>query len=398
MSKENKYADMAKEGLVNEAKNHLNNTINLSAEEIGYLIDSLKKAEQFGYASEVIIKKNNYEEIPEKEKHAFAKLIYKDHSLPSSIRFGKALAELKGLEKNTGINTCETFGLKGAIYKRRWEFDGQFKNLLISLKCYQQGYQLWKTFLKEPPPYDFKSIHSDFGYTGINAAFVNELIAIEQLEQSDDALDILDVKENLCRAIEVRKFIIDKLADKQDPSKLEPGMKKFINDHEGEVGVIDEYFVYATLIEAYFGIFEFEKAILAMEKMCGLKNVNKWKTRSAAKQLIAINELQDKVFRHLDEQKISDSFLDLYKKSKDSKEIKNGIITTLLYGSAQPAVVTGTNARFPEPKKGKYGIGLSGGGHRAALYHIGVLASLAEYDLLKQLEVISCVSGGCWCW
>jgi predicted acylesterase/phospholipase RssA len=45
-------------------------------------------------------------------------------------------------------------------------------------------------------------------------------------------------------------------------------------------------------------------------------------------------------------------------------------------------------------REGKVGLALSGGGFRAALFHIGVLASLAERDLLKNIEVISCVSGG----
>ena len=40
------------------------------------------------------------------------------------------------------------------------------------------------------------------------------------------------------------------------------------------------------------------------------------------------------------------------------------------------------------------GLALSGGGFRASLYHIGVLARLAELDLLRQVEVLSCVSGG----
>ncbi|HET7507844.1 MAG TPA: patatin-like phospholipase family protein, partial [Solirubrobacterales bacterium] len=42
----------------------------------------------------------------------------------------------------------------------------------------------------------------------------------------------------------------------------------------------------------------------------------------------------------------------------------------------------------------KLGIALSGGGFRAAFFHVGVLARLAELDLLRELEVISCVSGG----
>ncbi len=43
---------------------------------------------------------------------------------------------------------------------------------------------------------------------------------------------------------------------------------------------------------------------------------------------------------------------------------------------------------------GKVGLALSGGGFRASLYHIGVLARLAELDMLRYVEVISCVSGG----
>ena len=42
----------------------------------------------------------------------------------------------------------------------------------------------------------------------------------------------------------------------------------------------------------------------------------------------------------------------------------------------------------------KLGLALSGGGFRASFFHIGVLAYLAEIGLLKNIEVISTVSGG----
>ncbi|QJD30868.1 patatin-like phospholipase family protein [Methylococcus geothermalis] len=45
-------------------------------------------------------------------------------------------------------------------------------------------------------------------------------------------------------------------------------------------------------------------------------------------------------------------------------------------------------------KDSKLGLALSGGGFRASLFHIGVLARLAELDLLRQVEVLSTVSGG----
>ena len=43
---------------------------------------------------------------------------------------------------------------------------------------------------------------------------------------------------------------------------------------------------------------------------------------------------------------------------------------------------------------GKVGLALSGGGFRASLFHLSVLAKLAELDLLRFVEVLSCVSGG----
>jgi len=42
----------------------------------------------------------------------------------------------------------------------------------------------------------------------------------------------------------------------------------------------------------------------------------------------------------------------------------------------------------------KLGLALSGGGFRAAFFHVGVLARLAEIGLLPKVEVISTVSGG----
>jgi NTE family protein len=44
--------------------------------------------------------------------------------------------------------------------------------------------------------------------------------------------------------------------------------------------------------------------------------------------------------------------------------------------------------------EGKIGLALSGGGFRAAFFHVGVLARLAELRILPRIEVISTVSGG----
>src|SRR5690606_19460685 len=42
----------------------------------------------------------------------------------------------------------------------------------------------------------------------------------------------------------------------------------------------------------------------------------------------------------------------------------------------------------------RLGLALSGGGLRAACFHLGLLARMADADLLRHVEVISAVSGG----
>ena len=43
---------------------------------------------------------------------------------------------------------------------------------------------------------------------------------------------------------------------------------------------------------------------------------------------------------------------------------------------------------------GRRGLALSGGGFRAACFHVGVIACLADNDLLRKVNMLSCVSGG----
>jgi NTE family protein len=42
----------------------------------------------------------------------------------------------------------------------------------------------------------------------------------------------------------------------------------------------------------------------------------------------------------------------------------------------------------------KIALALSGGGHRAAVFHLGVLSFLAKKDLVERIEVVSSISGG----
>ena len=44
--------------------------------------------------------------------------------------------------------------------------------------------------------------------------------------------------------------------------------------------------------------------------------------------------------------------------------------------------------------RGRLGLCLSGGGLRASFLHLGLLARMAECDMLRDVEAISCTSGG----
>jgi len=48
----------------------------------------------------------------------------------------------------------------------------------------------------------------------------------------------------------------------------------------------------------------------------------------------------------------------------------------------------------PAPERRKLGLALSGGGFRAAFFHVGVLAQMGALGLLRHVEVLSTVSGG----
>jgi predicted acylesterase/phospholipase RssA len=62
--------------------------------------------------------------------------------------------------------------------------------------------------------------------------------------------------------------------------------------------------------------------------------------------------------------------------------------------AALAALVGGREGALRRAYNGKIGVALSGGGFRASLFHLGVLARLAECGVLRHVEALSCVSGG----
>lgn len=130
-----------------------------------------------------------------------------------------------------------------------------------------------------------------------------------------------------------------------------------------ELPVLSSWFNTATRAEALFGSRRYAEATRVVAES-GSKPAP-WELETTARQLAALAHLHH----------------------KDPLEVPEIVefFETLLpgcRGGIRSALV------------GKVGLALSGGGFRASFYHLGVLARLAELDVLRHVEVISCVSGG----
>jgi len=305
--------------------------------------------------------------------------IYKDHSLPSIFKFNKAIQELTSHDAIATSNNCESLGLMGAIYKRIWQFDHQFKNLILSRYYYRRGYLSWKEYLLKENK-TTEDVQKDDGYTSINYAYINELMAVEKLEEHGKITGAgQSISERLIESEIVRKFIIGQFVI--DPNAENPSLKE--KDYAN--------WILATLAEAYFGLRKYKQALQFVSQYLTAVANKPWEIKTFSQQIYSNAYLQASLKK----------FYETCLPSKDDdnnqtlKRISNEIDTdgirlclTALTGASSAAVV-------PEIKKGgKLGLALSGGGFRASLFHIGVLAALAEKDELKNVEVLSCVSGG----
>jgi predicted acylesterase/phospholipase RssA len=126
------------------------------------------------------------------------------------------------------------------------------------------------------------------------------------------------------------------------------------------------WWLWVTIAEAYLGLLKYDAATATLKKALQLPNVYAWQRESTARQLAYLAH----VIASRNEANAQQAF----------DVIQNGFS---LSGEAREGICLG-----------RIGLALSGGGFRASLFHIGVLARLAELDLLRHVEVISCVSGG----
>jgi predicted acylesterase/phospholipase RssA len=247
-----------------------------------------------------------------------------------------------------------------------WQVEGQKSDLERSLGYYHKAYEMGP--------------EKDQGYTGINAAFVQDLLALENARQATKTgLSLTAAVEGSRRARNIRRRLVGLLPDLPSDPKL--------------AWLKQEWWFYTTLAEAHFGLGEFDHALSALRsynQAVGLahhgpplERIGRWELESTITQLVTLTQVQAELGVLL-EQPAESPPEPSYQPVQWHVEAEQLLREYL--GPLAPGVKRAIS--------GKLGLALSGGGFRASLFHIGVLAFLAEGDLLRDVEVLSCVSGG----
>jgi predicted acylesterase/phospholipase RssA len=393
-----RHASTAKIEIINEARRILQGEDH-PARELLELCVKLEELDQFSYAADVLLKKIKQDEqlgvqTTLDEYQRLSKYIYKDHSLPASLKFKEALTELMTHENLLTTDNCETLFIAGSIYKSKWQFDHQFRNLEFSAFYFKKGFESWKKYLSLPDKTGFEHC-ADHGNTAVNFAYVQELMAIEKLEETGKVMEINDnMMLQLSTANAVRAFVLEQFL--VDPFGNNPQLKN--KDASRSVVV--------CVAEAYFGLRKYDQALLFIKQYLEVERMNAdlggerfgskmvaWKSRSFSQQIFSLAYVQQFLKRWIGDTgnpASSRAALASFAETIDESGM-NRCLAALVSVSGAANTPAGT---LQIRKEGKTGLALSGGGFRASLFHIGVLAALAEQNKLKDVEVISCVSGG----
>lgn len=267
---------------------------------------------------------------------------YKDPDLQADWALDEAMRLLQAADDLQTTTDPESLGLAGSIHKARWELSSQERQLSIALSYYYRGSR--------------QGVAADLGYNAINAAFVlDSLAALETVPGQPDELGAA-ARQQQALAQRLRREIVDTL----------PALAA----QPGRDALNREWWFLATLGEAFFGLAQFDDARAWLMRAAALPEVASWQQESTARQLAGLLRLMQRQGTLADQASLARA---------------RAVLHEFLGRNA---------AAVDSVVRGKVGLGLSGGGFRASFYHLGVLAKLAELDLLRHVEYLSCVSGG----
>ncbi|NIR32283.1 MAG: patatin family protein [Gammaproteobacteria bacterium] len=268
---------------------------------------------------------------------------YKDEELPPDKRFSKALSLLESIGlRNRDCQDAETLALGGAVYKRRWLYGGQLDDLYEALAFYRAAWE--------------RNPKDDMGYGGVNAAYILDILAVRAERVARHSGTVPKEAEQL--------FAQGRALREAIRTHLEAC-------HAKDRALETQDWFAVTLAEVYFGLREHDQAGEWLARTAKLDR-REWEQETTARQLVSLAGLQGNA------------------PPREGSDAGGWAppwqaLHRLLGDGAEPAFSC---------YRGKVGLALSGGGFRASFYHLGVLARLAEMDVLRSVEVLSTVSGG----
>jgi predicted acylesterase/phospholipase RssA len=235
-------------------------------------------------------------------------------------------------------NDQEVLGLAGALYKRYWEATRERRYLIDAVNYFRRGYMI--------------SPGGDLGYNGTNLAFLLDLLA----SMDQNGLEETDVNAAPPSTLRTEANTVREVLSAQLMEVL-----KTRPDEE------NSFWFVSMLAEVYFGNGLYPEAKIWLSRAKQL-NFAHWPVRSVVTHLAQLYALQHgrSLLSGANDDGALDALDNLIGRKGGCREILNG----------------------------KMGLALSGGGFRASFFHLGVLAKLSELDLLRRVEVLSCVSGG----
>ncbi len=263
------------------------------------------------------------------------------------------------------------------ISRRRWEFNHRRRDLKLAGRYYEQAFKLAPD-------------KSDQLRTAVDAATHLDLLA--SLDEGADSRD--EAQATRARADELRlRALEDALADSAEPP---PTSQKEGPPPEIAADPLQLYRWLLDVAQLQLGLQRWAKTLdqgrdeidvetaRKLDWFEGLPNPMRRLVEARRLAESTEKEPQERLPAWIQSRKVQE----LAARTK-LWEVGEGYVRALVDPKSGDRAAIGRSISL-----GKVGLGLSGGGFRASLFHLGVLAGLAEWDLLRKLEVVSCVSGG----
>lgn len=283
-------------------------------------------------------------------RRLWAQSYYQDSDLLYIYSYDKALKILNNIQNDNDYN--ETLRLKGAVNKRWWEKSDYKKDNYFKDAC--------SCYLEAIGESDEDRV-KDKGYGAYNVLYLYILRDYEcNSNKYQDKIDkLLSKTLKIFDEIERNRYsnILDNMPDYKN------------------------YWYYTTIAQLYVIKQDFDKVDEFLSKGIMYLNDAKIKGDNPKRQLHISSSEIIKLIKATN-QLTNDDACKFIKSTFPSyflnKEILENRIEEIIESLNRP----------------KLGIALSGGGFRASLFHLGVLARLAELNMLRHVETISAVSGG----